>query len=77
MEESMAKILKEVVGDTNLPEGVSVVHPREVETAKKPFVVVTITPSVDGAIKSFSAGALKYVEMTFNKEELKKKLSVG
>jgi hypothetical protein len=57
----------------SLPEGVMIVTPSEVDMAPKPFAVVTFRPGTHEATKAYNAGALRYVTMSFNKEDLRKR----
>jgi len=68
-------LLEEVLPEVkNLPEGVNVVRPSEIENAQKPFVVVSQTPSNTERIKALRAGTCRYVTMTFNGNQLKRDL---
>jgi hypothetical protein len=74
IEPRAAELLKKVLPDTKLPEGVSVVAPEEATKAVKPFVVVTVRPTTGEATEVYKAGAERYVTMDFNHERLKKRM---
>jgi len=66
------EVIEKALQKSGLPEGVSVIPSleSEIQEAKKPFVVATTSSCWEHARLAFRKGAINYVTMDLNPDEL-------
>lgn len=76
---TMKRILEEAVKRCELPDGVFIASPDDLvsEGLKNPFVVVTNNWSVTEGVLALRRGALKYVGMTEDIENMAERLELN
>lgn len=71
----VSELIGAAVKKSNLPEGVNIITAEEIQEAKKPFVVVTSSPTWEEARTAFESGAANYAVFKLNTNELVEELN--